>query len=156
MEFRFGELLSSLDHVSVTAPAGSYSETGEWVMFAATLDATTGAWQFFKGKAGSPVASVASGTAGALNGMAITAPNSKFYIGNSGSESGSFLQARAFNGFLDDMRVFDSVLTAGELEQYRLADLANVPEPCAAWLLVLGLAVSSVGKRPIRPTTRSR
>jgi Concanavalin A-like lectin/glucanases superfamily len=150
LEFRFGELLSSLDHVSVMAPAGTYSETDEWVMFAATLDASTGAWQFFKGKAGSPVAGVASGTAGALNGGAITAPNSKFYIGNSGSESSAFLQGRAFNGSLDNMRVFDSILGLDELERFRQADLAGVPEPSTALMLLVGLAISTLrANRPL-------
>lgn len=155
LEFRFGELQSSLDHVSVTAPPGTYSETDEWLFFAATLDASTGAWEFFKGKAGSPVASVASGTTGALNGSAITASNAAFYIGNGGSESGAFLRGRAFDGFLDNMRVFDTVLNQGALEQLRQSDLTTVPEPGTALLLLIGLACCGrafgAGRRPIRP-----
>lgn len=142
LELRFGELMSSLDHVTVASNAAAYSETNEWVFFAVTLNASDGAWQFFKGTTSSAVAGAGSGATGALNGGALTTSNRNFYISNSNSESSKWSQGRAFPGSLDNIRVFNTVLSQSEMEGWRQLDLLNIPEPATfALCLVISAAL---------------
>jgi hypothetical protein len=155
MEFRFGKDDFTANHISVFAPNGTYSETDEWVFFAVSLDAANnGNWQFFKGTTASAVTSVASGMTGALIGGALTYSNRNFYIGNLASEGAEWFQARAFNGQLDNMRVFNSVLTIEDLETVRMTDLMaagsggglsaiQTPEPASLTLCALIVVIAS-------------
>lgn len=128
LEFRVGELQSTLDHVTITSSPAAYSETDQWVFFAVTLDATTGKVQFFKGTSESTLIPAGGSTVGPLVGNKITLSDRNFYIGNSGSESLEWFQGRAFAGLLDNLRVFDRTLNMAELEAYRLADVSfSVP-----------------------------
>lgn len=159
MEFRFGKDDFTANHISVFAPNGTYSETNEWVFFAVLLDANNnGYWEFFKGTTTMEVASVVSGMTGPLVGGALTLSNRNFYIGNLASESSEWFQGRAFNGFLDNMRVFNSALTTAELEEIRMADLglggASVaglaaPEPSSLVLCAI-VGIVAVGRRSRR------
>lgn len=158
MEFRFGKDDFTANHISVYAPNGTYSETGEWVFFAVSLDSNSnGRWEFFKATTTTEVSSVVSGMTGPLVGGAVTLSNRNFYIGNGASESSEWFQARAFNGDLDNMRVFDSVLTLQELEALRKADLniagggsltsTTTPEPSSFFLAAIVVAFAAVPSR---------
>jgi hypothetical protein len=123
LEFRFGEQQSSLNHVTVSSTIGAFANTNEWVFFAITLDAATGAVSFFKGTPTSPVNGAGGSTVGPLVGGQIATTDRSFYIGNSASESAEWFQSRAFAGMLDNLRVYGRELNLAELESLRLADL---------------------------------
>jgi hypothetical protein len=129
LELRYGEEVVSSDHRTVSSTLGVYSETDQWVFFAATLDAVTGDVQFFKGTSTTAVAAAGSGNMGSLGGGTIKLSNRSFYIGNSNSESSAYGRGRAFSGDLDNLRVFDSVLTSSQLDQIRQTDLLPPPLP---------------------------
>lgn len=160
MEFRFGKDDFTANHISVFAPNGTYSETDEWVFFAVSFDANSnGSWEFFKGTTTSSVTSVITGQTGPVVGGALTLSNRNFYIGNLASEGAEWFQARAFNGQLDNMRVFNSVLTLENLEAVRTADLAGtglggslsaVPTPEPASVILCAMAVAFAVARRTR------
>jgi hypothetical protein len=123
LEFRYGEEAFSLDHRSVLSTAGIYSEIDQWVFFAATLDAVTGNVQFFKGTTTAAVTAAGTGNQGSLDMNIIKVSNRPFFIGNQQSEGLQWARGRAFNGDLDNIRVFGSVLTEAQLEAIRANDL---------------------------------
>ena len=56
--------------------------------------------------------------------------------------------SRAFDGWLDDIRIYDEVLTMSQIEEVRLQGLLGiVPEPSSAMLFTIGLFVSLGGRR---------
>jgi hypothetical protein len=124
LEFRYGEEEFVENHVTVTSTAGVYSETDQWVFFAATLNPSTGDVEFFKGTTTLAVESAGTGNMGTLIDGIVAPSNRSFYVGNSASEGLQWSQGRAFNGDLDNLRVFDSVLSLSELEALRMTDLS--------------------------------
>jgi hypothetical protein len=112
-----------------------YTETDQWVFFAMTYTpgANFGEVQYFKGTTTSAVTTAGTNYTDTLLNGAIASSDRGFYIGNGGNEGGAWFQGRAFNGKLDNMRVFNSVLTPAEIEALRQADLApTLPAPPAA------------------------
>jgi Concanavalin A-like lectin/glucanases superfamily len=123
LEFRFGENASTLDHSTASSTAGAFAETDQWVFFAVTLDVAIGRVEFFKGTTTTGIEAAGASTVGPLLGGMIASSDRNFYIGNVGSEGGEWFQARAFNGLLDNLRVYDRILSSAELDQLRRADI---------------------------------
>jgi Concanavalin A-like lectin/glucanases superfamily len=139
LEFNYSKGAVSLARVTVVSDAGAYSETNEWVYFALTANPASGEIQFYKGTASQPVALAGGGNPGPLSSDIISLSNKDFYLGNSGSEGAQWFQARAFDGLLDNMRVYNTVLSLNELEMVRQRDLLNVvPEP-STLIVLLGV-----------------
>jgi hypothetical protein len=102
-----------------------------WVFFAVTFLDSTDAVQFFRGDLTTASAlfttSSASGSMGAS-----THP---LYVGNRGGNPN-----RAFDGFLDDIRLYGEVLSSTQIESIRLQGLATqIPEP-STYALLAGIA----------------
>lgn len=111
-----------------------YDEIGEYVNFAVTYNGALASnnVQFFKGTTTSPLTLVDTLTlnAGPVGGESIPL--------TLGVTRTSGLTLNPFNGLLDNIRIFGSVVPLGELESLRQGD-AGVPEPGAAMLAVVGL-----------------
>jgi hypothetical protein len=107
------------------SPAGSYTETNQWIFFAVTYDGTKtdNNVAFYKGTMNTAVMQV--GGYLSLDGSSVSDP-STLTVGNwSGSD------IRPFKGYIDDLRLFSSgtdssgVLTATQLENIRETDVYN-------------------------------
>lgn len=93
-------------------------ENGNWVFVAVTYDAGTGVANFYKGNTTTATALFSSGTTTAPTTGTTTSP---LIVGNrQGSQ-------RAFDGALDNMRIYSGVLDLAGAEAVRLATV--VPEP---------------------------
>lgn len=138
-----GALTLSVNNGSVISST-SYGATQEWVYFAVTYDGT--AVQpgpnvfFYQGSTSSSVTQVSSGTliAGAVN-------NDASVFGIGGENPFGSLNTFAFDGFLDNMRIWDEVLDASALESVRVGDA--VPAPGAALTLAAGGLFASRRRR---------
>jgi hypothetical protein len=117
-----------------TSTGTSYA-SGAWVFFAATWDGATGDISFYQGGVGSSAVLQSTVTGNELgtydSGGANTNP---LRVGNgfSGWDAGE-----AFNGSMDDLRVYGSVLDVAALESVR-ASAVTVPEPASVGLFSLG------------------
>lgn len=130
-----GSLSLSVNNGSISSGA-EYLDTQSWVFFAVTYDGTAVqpgpnvSW--YKGTEGDSVSMVSMGTmiAGAVNddGQALT-------VG--GENPFGSLNTFAFDGFLDNLRIWDNVLDAGQLDGVRLGDLNPVPTPGSMGLLAM-------------------
>lgn len=115
----------------VVSAANSFTETEEWIFIAATYDSTVSGEhnvKIYKGTLNDAVQLVASGeiTVGKLS----TTASKTVAIGN---VSGGAI--RPFDGFIDDLRVYDAALDLTELESLRSSAL---PEPASAALIAAG------------------
>ena len=118
-----------------------FTETDQWVFFAMTYTPgeNFGQVDYYKGTTSSAVTTAGTNFTDTLTNGAIKHSDSGFYIGNGGNESSQWYQGRAFNGKLDNMRVYNTVLTPSEIESLRQADLApSLPGPTAAPAMVSG------------------
>jgi hypothetical protein len=101
--------------------AFAVSPVGVWQFFAISWNSTVGHTWY----AGSPTAAAAA----AGTGTALATMNANPYqlsLGRSGSGSGT-----AFYGYLDDIRIYNTALTAEQVEALRLSNLAALPAPAA-------------------------
>jgi hypothetical protein len=108
----------------------AYTEVGEWVFFAASFDSTqeTDNVRFWKGTRTTPVTLVS--TRSVAQGPFFF-PSSYFTLGNNNFYSSP---TQPFDGWLDNFRVHagagsSGVLSEGELEALRLADVAGEAPP---------------------------
>ncbi len=126
-----------------------FSSVNTWVYFAVTWDGTT--IRYFQGLVDQ--AATQLGSSGAFS-PTMSDPQAGLQIGNvAGSSITTSTTARIFDGYLDNIRVFDSALTQNELRDLQAADLANVPEPGSMALVVVGLAC--LGWRSLRTRRNS-
>lgn len=124
------------------------SGSPQWVFWALTYSTTytgsaTGSAlvQFYDGTTTTSVTTAGSSTA--LTGAVYTTAATTETIGNRGSYD------RAFDGEMDDIRIYSGALTATQLEQLRTADISNAatpnltaaasPEPASVALSLLGM-----------------
>lgn len=116
---------------------GALSANNEWLFVAVTYDGTqsSGNVNFFSGGVAAAVSSFATGssTAGTLVGNA-----NDFRVG---AQSASTISPPVL---IDDVRVYGSVLSMGDLENIRLS---NIPEPSVAALLGGGLLALIFARR---------
>lgn len=68
-----------------------------------------------------------------------------------GRPSGS----RQFDGWIDDVRIYDGVLSATDVEAVRLQGLIGVPEPSSILLIGVGFTVVGVVRRRVKQLARS-
>ena len=124
------QVKSPSDGVDGAASPPLYFSGGQWVFFAVTYDGTSASnnVQFYTGTATQSVALIGTATVTGSLGDAITTLS----LGNASSP------IRAFQGLLDNMRVFGSaagsggVLTQSQLESLRTADAQNAtPTICS-------------------------
>jgi fibronectin-binding autotransporter adhesin len=135
-----GSLTLSVNNGSISSGA-EYFDTQSWVFFAVTYDGTAVqpgpnvSW--YKGTQGDSVSMVSIGTmiAGAVNddGQALT-------VG--GENPFGSLNTFAFDGFLDNLRIWDEILDGGQLEGVRMGDLNPVPTPGSMGLLAMAGLIS--------------
>lgn len=128
-----GALLLAVDNGSVSSTT-AFGATQQWVSFAVTYDGT--AVQpgpnvfFYVGGIAQPFTAAGSGTnitgAADEDTAVLSIGATKFAFNNN--------NLNPFDGFLDNLRIYDNVLSQSQLEAVRLTD---VPEP--ATLSVLGL-----------------
>jgi hypothetical protein len=114
-----------------------YTEIGEYVNFAVTYDGTksTNNVQFFKGTTTSPLTLVDTLT---LNAGVVAPEAIPLSIGVTRT---SGLTINPFNGLLDNIRIWDTVVPLAGLEGVRQADV-GVPEPSSLGILVSGVLIS--------------
>lgn len=139
-----GQLTLNVDGVKALSPAVTgYYGNSAWVFFAVTYDGTvtTNNVNFYYGTTGSSVSLVSGGTK-TLN--AGTTGTTGVGLGLADNYNSN---ARPFDGYMDDVRLFGAtsgtggVLSQSQLEQYRLADIANVPEPSTVGLFLASLGL---------------
>jgi hypothetical protein len=118
-------LTLQLGSTSYSVGNNLYNNTGQWVFFAVTF--TGGSGGTFYG--------------GNLNTSATQTGTYNTTLANIGTNTQNLIfgnrpdGTRAFDGFLDDFRIYNQTLTAAEIEAVRLA---AIPEPSTFGLLVLG------------------
>lgn len=116
-----------------------FDSNGQWIFFAVRYDGVNGFVDFAVGTTTSGVALFGSDPLGP---GAINGESQPLSIGNAGA------QTRAFQGLLDNMRIFGSttdssgVVTLQQLEVIRQSDVANanIPEPAVWSQLILGFS----------------
>lgn len=126
---------------TVPTTGAAYSATEQWVFFAVTYDGAD--VRFYIGGENTPVSMVGSPT----NIGAVTIDFGAAQVLAVGNRSAD--RARAFDGFLADIRLYNQALGASQL-QYVLDLGSHVPEPGTAALGfagVLALALSRQGRR---------
>lgn len=137
-----GALKLNVDGIATVASSASYGATEEWVFFAVSYDGTqtTNNVNFYIGSTSEAVSLVSTAT---LNAGTTALAATPFCVGNTPA------YVRAFDGYLDDMRVFGStsdssgVLSLPELEVIRSVDAIPEPSTSAMWM-GLGLGVAGV------------
>lgn len=103
---------------SAKSAIDDYAEEGEWIFLAITFDSGSQTVGFFKGTSHDPVKEV-----GAVNDYSVrmnSLPGSMM-IGNTPSLN------RPFNGYLDNFRLWSSVVDISDLEALRQSDLGHAP-----------------------------
>ena len=108
-------------------PFTPYSPTalndGEWHQIVAVFDGTANVASLY----------IDGGIAASVSGASTQSNTTDFLIG--GTTAGP-----TFNGLIDDVRIYDNALTAGDVRAlYSDADPSPVPEPTTVLLLGLGL-----------------
>lgn len=115
-----------------------FTEADEWINFAVTYDGTIGQPGpnvfFYKGTTTSPLVAAGSGTAIVGD---IANDTSPLFVGGIPFAFGQMQTTFAFDGELDNLRYWDSVVPLAGLEDVRVAD-TGVPEPTT--LVLAGIA----------------
>ena len=124
-------LLVNAQTPNVESDPGTYDEVGEYVNFAVTYDGTTGAVQFYKGLTDEAISLVDTAT---LNAGAVRDENEPLTIGV--NTFGSSLTSSGFNGLIDNVRIWDFVVSADTLETVRQGDV--IPEPASLAVIAFG------------------
>ncbi|MFA6962133.1 MAG: PEP-CTERM sorting domain-containing protein [Opitutaceae bacterium] len=136
-----GTLTLNVNGVSAQSPfTTGYYGKDVWVFFAVTYDGTSSVnnVNFYYGTSSGSVTLITGGTK-SLNGGSMSVASTALGLGNLAGSN-----ARPFDGSLDNVRLFGAqsgtsgVLTANQLEQYRLGDISNIPEPSTFALLAAG------------------
>jgi fibronectin-binding autotransporter adhesin len=130
-----------------TSSTAAFGATQEWVNFAVTYDGTAAQPNtnvfFYAGNKTTPL--VAAGSGVNITGAADqdTAPLSigalKFAFNNNNTSP--------FDGFIDNLRIWDSVVPLATLEALRISDAGAVPEPATLSLLGIVLLAFGVTRR---------
>jgi len=117
--------------------SAAFTPVGEWVNFAVTYDglSTTDNVKFYVGSTSTPLALVDTLT---LDSGPVLGESIPLTLGVTQT---SGLTLGAFPGLLDSIRIYGEVASLGTLENARLADIRQVPEP-SGWVLALVAAVS--------------
>jgi len=113
-----------------------FSSINSWVFFSVTWDGSS--VSYYQANKTTAVAQLGSSVALSTT---MGNPAAGLDIGNFATSLSN--TARPFAGMLDNMSLYDSVLTTGQLETIRQNDIANVPEPSVALLFGLGLVAVS-------------
>jgi hypothetical protein len=132
---------------------GANNTTGEWVFIALSYDGTSGLGnnsgiqqaatgsmingQFYRGtntasvvRNDLPIVSNVSNPGSSSLGPLNLGTNASLFLAN------RLALNRSFDGWMDDVRIYDGVLTAAEVEQVRLqGTLGIVPEP-SSWIMI--------------------
>lgn len=122
--------------------SAAYTEIGQWVNFAVTYDGTkaTNNVQFYKGTTTSPLTLVSMRS---LNAGPTAQDAIPLTVGTTPTSGLTF---NSFNGLLDNLRIWDSVVPLAGLEAVRQGDV-GVPEPATGVQLGLGFLLSQGVRR---------
>lgn len=136
-----GNLILAVDNGSNSSPG--FGATQQWVNFAVTYDGTIlqpGPNVFFyAGGINTPLTLVGSGTN--TNGSGNDPASDETMPLSIGSRVlFGTTDADPFDGFLDNIRIWDDVQPLAALQSLRLSDVAAVPEPASALLLTMAVA----------------
>ncbi|MDR1283608.1 MAG: LamG domain-containing protein [Opitutaceae bacterium] len=123
-----------------TDPTNILNKANQWTFFAVSYDSTlsSGNVKLYAGTDTADVKLIWASTTQAVGLGGITA--TQLAVGNGLTEQ------KAFRGYIDDIRLWDSVLVLDQLKDVRTADLANsaipapVPEP-SAWAFLAGATI---------------
>ena len=127
---------------AATSIASSAFVVGSWAFFAVTYDSTVGSnnVSFYTGSLTDSVSQL--GSAQNLNNGVTAANLAEFRVGGSQRSNNE----RTPDAFFDDIRVYDELLTASQIEAVRLS---NVPEPGVVSLAGVVLTVGLLRRRRI-------
>lgn len=112
--------------------SANFDDVGDWVFFAATYDASdlnNNNLIMYKGTPTTSASAVDTFDAGAHSFNYTAAP---FTVGNNSANN------RGFEGQMDNVRIYDEVLTSSQVEAIRAGEL--IPEPATLTLLLGALA----------------
>ena len=121
----------------------SVNASNQWVFIVATYDSTAQTARFFDGgsSVGATASALGAGTV-PING-GVVGTSSQLQVGATPATTAD----RTPSAFIDDVRIFNSVLTLSQIEQVRLDGISAVPEPAniaslmATLALIIGVAV---------------
>lgn len=135
------QLTAVVDSVTASSSANlSAPSTNSWLFVAFTYDGSLTASNLILYSGSISAAATQLGTALSVNSGAVSTTGTAFQVGGTGASSAD----RSPSAFFDDVRVYDTVLTAAELEAVRLG---NIPEPSVVGLAGLSLAGLLVRRR---------
>jgi hypothetical protein len=131
----------------ITTPTvfnGGLAQVGTWYFLAVTYDSVGGNYLLYTGTSAN-AATLAYTFTGISPLGAIFAANSSIYVANRPN------QARAFDGSIDDINIFNSSLDISQLQTLQAAELIPAPEPSTVTIAGLGLAglVATMRRRQI-------
>jgi hypothetical protein len=151
-DFRLGMFIGGLDAQGL--PLFEFGQStadieglgGQWVFVATTFNGATGDLLFFTGTESASPSQL--GTGFVLNAFKIEGSGANFYIGKTDAAPAA---NTSLEGFIDDVRIYNSALTAAELDAVRLENLpaslaVAVPEP-GSWLLASLLLLGTPRRR---------
>lgn len=125
-------LVLSVDGATTTSANVTAPSTNTWLFLAVTYDGsvTTGNVRFYTGR--TDVAAAQLGGVGNSNAGVVASTGGALQIGGTPATA----LDRSPSAFFDDVRIYDTVLTATELEAVRAS---NIPEPASLGLVGLSL-----------------
>ena len=127
--FRLNLALGNATDFGFNVSGGDIGADDEWVFVAATYDASAGTTDFLVGDTTDSVASIGGTLLGGTNPATVGPNANEFRIGSSSTS------ATSAELLIDDVKIWDRVLTVAELDAARVA---NIPEPASLALIALG------------------
>ena len=152
-DFRLGMFIGGLDGDG--DPVFDFGQSidiegqgAQWLFVATTYDGTSGDLTFFTGTEGGAATQLGSVFA-ALSPFQIETTNGRFYVGK--TEAAPTADT-SLEGFIDDVRIYDSALDLTALDAIRLENLpallsgATIPEPTSFSIAMLALVAAATSR----------
>ena len=152
-DFRLGMFIGGLDGVG--APVFDFGQSvdiegfgQQWLFVATTYDGTTGDLTFYTGTEGAAASQLGDVFEGLAPFIVEMTNGGIFYVGKTEAAPAS---NTSLEGFIDDVRIYDSALDLSALDAVRLENLpalvATVPEPAGLTLAILMMVTGATSAR---------